>query len=219
MRRGHHAPFTSANRRLSSTSRIAGTTERSRTASPETTILGLTRSVVASQKEIQSGSGSMARRCTPRHEPACGLSACGPGGAVRPSARVAGRPVGSGAAGRRPVAPDRRGTAPRAEQPRPVSRARGATFRERGGARCSLSVVDARDSRHERLARRSTADSARCADPPTWRGCGGASADLVDHRGLRDARHDRHGRSGEGGLRPAPHPARPIGVPPCSIAW
>ena len=26
--------------------------------------------------------------------------------------------------------------------------------------------------------------------------------------------HDRHGRIGGGGLRPAPHPARPIGVPP-----
>ncbi len=71
--------------------------------------------------------------------------------------------------------------------------------------------------------------------------------DLVDHRGLRDERHDPHGpvmvpwhvghasgstskiccsnaahrcvasvgaSRGGGGLRPAPHPARPIGVPP-----
>ena len=44
-------------------------------------------------------------------------------------------------------------------QGRKYGAARGATFRERGGARCSQSVVDSRDwrdSRHERLAPRAT---------------------------------------------------------------
>ena len=54
MRRDHRVPSESANRRLSSTSRDAGTTEKDCTASADGTTLGLTRSV-ASQKESQSG--------------------------------------------------------------------------------------------------------------------------------------------------------------------
>ena len=106
------------------------------------------------RRKFNQGRGSMARRCTPCHEPTCG-----PGGVVRPSACVAGRPVGP-ATGRRPWHRIDLGPLRAPNGPDESAGARGATFRERGGARCSRSVVDSR----------STADSARCADPPTWRG-------------------------------------------------
>ena len=97
MRRDHRVPSESANRRLSSTSRVARTTSQDRTARAETTTLGLTPSV-ASQQEIQSGSGSMARLCTPRQ-----AAAAGPGGAIRPSVRFAACPVCGAARRRLPV--------------------------------------------------------------------------------------------------------------------
>ena len=61
MRRDLRVPSTSADRRLSRTSRIARTTENAATASQETTCGGLTRAA-ASEKEIQSGGASRAVR-------------------------------------------------------------------------------------------------------------------------------------------------------------
>jgi len=66
----NRVPRTSANRRLSSTSRNARTTDPTCTASGETTTLGLTGRV-ASQKEFQSGCGKYV-------VPACASRASGP---------------------------------------------------------------------------------------------------------------------------------------------
>ncbi len=86
------------------------------------------------------------------------------------------------------LAQARFGTAAHDERPRSTP-ARAGNVQ---GARCSRPVVDAR---HERLTRRSRADAARRAAPRRRHGCGGAPGS---------------GRS----PRSAPHPARPIGVPP-----
>jgi hypothetical protein len=90
----HEDECTSANRRLSSTSRNARTTDKGPTASAERTILGLTRSV-ASQKELPSHrsehpGGSAARPPGPsrvpavvaRHHPARESNSSGSGAAV-----------------------------------------------------------------------------------------------------------------------------------------
>ena len=87
----------------------------------------------------------MARRCTPRHDLGGGA-----GRVLRQSPCVAGRPVGP-AAGRRPGAPDRFGTAMRAERPRTASR--GARGDVQGAWRGAVLAVGRRLAR---LAPRAT---------------------------------------------------------------
>lgn len=129
----------------------------------------------------------MARLCTP-----CEGPTCGPRGVVRPSARLAGRPVGP-AAGRRPVAPDRFGTATRADRPRPVSRgARGDVQGACRGVVLAGGGGDSLDSRYERLARRSTGRTPRAAPIPRCGACAQVRQDLVDHGRLGNERHDPH---------------------------
>ena len=89
-------------------------------------------------RKFNQSHGRLARRGTPCHE-----STCGPGGVVRPSAGVAGRPVGP-ARGRRPWHRTDVGPLRAPHGPDESAGARRATCRERGGARGSRSVVDSR---------------------------------------------------------------------------
>ena len=161
MRRDHRVPPESAHRRLSSTSRIARTTEIRATASPEKALWGLTRAV-ASQKEFRSGSWKYVACSPPREDrsggPRCNLrrgdAPRGGSGPVRRRASRSGCDRFAASAGppRTPNVPARR-------------RGAGAVLRGRGGLRWVVAVP---------TVPASMAGSARPPAPRWWPGCGGA---------------------------------------------
>ena len=157
MRRDHRVPPESANRRLSSTSRIARTTEARATASPEKARWGLTRAA-ASQKEIQSISPEYIASSRLRR----GRQGAGRGGRSAPRG-VMGRSASARRPSSRPRLGARRGGAGPARTPRApdawAGGERGAVRRPAGRRRVTAARVPRPGSR---------APGAMGGRAPTW---------------------------------------------------